>query len=620
MCAEVGKIKGDVNTTEFKFEVTGEVKKFDFVSVSLQDEKILAQVDQVTKKPGGETTGKANIIGYREKGLTKAPRRVLEPGSKVSKATQEMISKTLGLHEGTGLQVGNLETSSDLDISVPREELYKHFAVVAQTGAGKSYLSGVLVEEMLESDLPVVVVDPHGEYHTLSNKNPDSRFPESYETKSYSPNTNINSDSLPLTFDSTEIERNDIVKIADSSITNSQMGLLYNASDSASEDDGLEEIIQNVKKEDSTAKWGLLNSLEKINERNIFSKNSTELTNLVQRGKASIVNLKAVEPQTAESTMYLLSKKLFEMRKKDLVPPFIMVIEEAHNFAPEQSFGKAVSTSILRKIASEGRKFGLGIGVISQRPARIDKNVLSQCNTQFILRVTNPNDVKAISKSFEGVTSQVENMIKSLPPGVSFLLGNEHPIMTNIRTRKSEHGGETQTLEGFTEKKKVTRFRPEITKDEYENQVEEKVEIVYKKFLLVDSEQKKRLVDPETGESKVEKPRLTSQEQKIYHETKRDKDQKEIAKSLNLNLQQVNSKINKLRQKNYLKEGCLKPVKDIFEVDISEEIVEKPKIKPVENQSQDLKQKFGAGNIQEVFYPYYTYRQKVFDPVTKEEV
>jgi len=177
-----------------------------------------------------------------------------------------------------------------------------------------------------------------------------------------------------------------------------------------------------VSQEESSAKWNLLNSLEQIDDSGILSETPLDLTKLLEPGEASVVNLRAVEPETAEMTMFMLAKRLFDLRKKNQIPPFIMVIEEAHNFAPEKGFGKALSSDILRKIASEGRKFGLGIGVISQRPARIDKNVLSQCNTQFILRVTNPNDLKAISKSFEGITSEVESMIKSLPPGVSFVL------------------------------------------------------------------------------------------------------------------------------------------------------------------------------------------------------
>ncbi|MBA7544901.1 hypothetical protein ES705_37262 [subsurface metagenome] len=132
----------------------------------------------------------------------------------------------------------------------------------------------------------------------------------------------------------------------------------------------------------------------------------------------------------------------------------MLVIEEAHNFCPERGFEKAVSSNILRTIASEGRKFGLGLLVISQRPARVDKNVISQCNTQIILRVTNPNDIKALSRGLEFMSSEMEEEIKRIPQGVALLSSPsiEMPILVDVRVRRSEHGGRAVEMEGVAKK------------------------------------------------------------------------------------------------------------------------------------------------------------------------
>jgi hypothetical protein len=134
---------------------------------------------------------------------------------------------------------------------------------------------------------------------------------------------------------------------------------------------------------------------------------------------------------------------IFEARKRRLISPGMVVVEEAHNYIPERGTGSAASTNIVRTIAAEGRKFGLGLMIISQRPARVDKNVISQCNTQIIMRVTNPNDLKALSKGLEGMTSELEDEIKRLPAGVAMLVSNEieRPVTVNIRPRRSRHGG-----------------------------------------------------------------------------------------------------------------------------------------------------------------------------------
>jgi DNA helicase HerA-like ATPase len=150
-----------------------------------------------------------------------------------------------------------------------------------------------------------------------------------------------------------------------------------------------------------------------------------------------------IQPELQGMIVAKLLTEIFEARKRRLISPGMVVVEEAHNYIPERGSGNAASTGIIRTIAAEGRKFGLGLMVISQRPARVDKNVISQCNTQIIMRVTNPNDLKALSKGLEGMTSDLEEEIKRLPPGTAMLVSNEieRPVTVSIRPRKSRHGG-----------------------------------------------------------------------------------------------------------------------------------------------------------------------------------
>lgn len=622
---QLGTIQGDVNTSSFKFRATEEVKKFDFVSVKSNGTWILAQVEEVTKHPDGETVANANIIGYRSKGLTKAPRRVIEPDSIVYRADQELISDTLGLNE-SGLGIGNLETNPDIDIKVNAEDFYKHFAVLAQTGAGKSYLTGVLIEELLENDMPVMIIDPHGEYSSLRQPNPDNEDEDArkgYNVTEYSPNTDINSNALPMSFSSVNLQKKELMEVIPDSLTNSQMGVLYNALKRLKEKEGdynLMDLMDAVSQEESTAKWNLLNSLEQIEESGILSENPVKLENMVEPGEATIVNLKAVEPETAEMTMYMLAKRLFDLRKRNEIPPFLMVIEEAHNFAPEKGFEQALSNDILRKIASEGRKFGLGIGVISQRPARIDKNVLSQCNTQFILRVTNPNDLKAISKSFEGVTSEVESMIKSLPPGVSFVLGNEYPVMTDVRTRRSKHGGETQTSEGYVEKDTIRMFPPRKDLKELEAERGEKYEIAYYPLYLLENEEEKVLVDGTSGDIKAEQKKLSGKENEILELVGEGASKSELVDETGMGLAKITNLIDSLRSKARIKDDSLELEQSVFQIDIQEEKVEADSMIDHEIEKEEASKELSEASIERIYYPYYSKGETVYDPILGKEV
>lgn len=616
---QLGTIEGKVDTSSFKFRATEEVKKFDFISVKSNGKWILGQVDEVEKKPDGETVAKANIIGYRDKGLTKAPRRVIEPDSIVYAADQELISDTLGL-EDAGLHIGTLETNPDIDIHVDEQDFYKHFAVLAQTGAGKSYLTSVLVEEMLEQDLPVMIIDPHGEYSSLGLPNPDNdEEQESYPVREYSPNTDINQDALPLSFSSMNMEKKELLEVIPDSLTNSQMGVLYNALKRLRDKDddySLNDIMDAVSQEDSTAKWNLLNSLEQLDESGLFSQDAMDLEDLLTPGEATVVNLRAVEPETAEMTMFMLAKRMFQLRKENRIPPYIMVIEEAHNFAPEKGFGKALSSDILRKIASEGRKFGLGIGVISQRPARIDKNVLSQANTQFILRVTNPNDLKAISKSFEGITSEVEGMIKSLPPGVAFVLGNEYPVMTDVRTRRSKHGGTTQTADTYTEKEDIKFFEPKRSLQEVETQKGEKYDVAYYPLYLVEDDEKKVLYDAVNGERKAEVNKVSGDEKEVLSHLNDGKNKSEIMDELDISLSKVTSIVESLRSKERVKEDSTELKETIFDAEVTEDRIEKDKLIEIEKQPEDM----GLSDVELLYYPYYSKGEDVFDPILDQEI
>lgn len=485
-----------------------------------------------------------------------------------------------------------------------------------------SYLTGVLIEEMLEKNLPVMIIDPHGEFNSLSQPNPDNEDRDErqgYKVNEYSPNTDINDHAMPLSFSSVNMEKKELLDVIPDSLTNSQMGVLYNALKrlrDKSEDYTLNDIMDEVSNEDSTAKWNLLNSLEQLERSGLFSEDAIDLEDLLEPGEATIINLKAVEPETAEMTMFMLAKRMFQLRKENRIPPYIMVIEEAHNFAPEKGFEQALSNKILRKIASEGRKFGLGIGVISQRPARIDKNVLSQANTQFILRVTNPNDLKAISKSFEGITSEVESMIKSLPPGVAFVLGNEYPVMTDVRTRKSKHGGTTQTSENYKEKEKIKMFEPQRSRQEVETEKGEKFDETYYPLHLSETDERKVLYDAVNGDKKAEIIKVSGREKEVLQNVRESDNKSELMDEMGLSLSKITSVISSLREKDRVKDDELAIKQKIFSKPVVDEMVDEEKLIDVEKTPDEL----GIENSELVYYPYFSSGEEVYDPVLDKMV
>jgi hypothetical protein len=123
--------------------------------------------------------------------------------------------------------------------------------------------------------------------------------------------------------------------------------------------------------------------------------------------------------------------------------PVFTLLEEAHRFAPAGQ--TVVSTNILKQILAEGRKFGVGIGLITQRPGKLDQDVLSQCMTQIIMRIVNPFDQETVARSVEGAGRALLAELPALTKGQAVISGVavNTPVTCRVRERWTRHGGET---------------------------------------------------------------------------------------------------------------------------------------------------------------------------------
>jgi uncharacterized protein len=453
----LGTIVGKSTTREFSFQIENESKVFEYLKVyhrAFGD--VLCQIMEITATRD-DRIALCTIIGYRDQdGAIKSIRIPFDVGSRVLRADDEFIRNIIHLGDEHGALIGRLEGRTipvSLDL---RKILTKHVAVLAKSGAGKSYSVGVLIEEILERGVPLVIIDPHGEYSTLSQPNtaPEDTArlksyalqPKSYTVNEYGDPTVTNGRSLKL---SSKMTQQELVQMIPTKLTGTQIGILYSALRNIDQIN-FDTVIASLNAEESNAKWGLINILEHLRTYNIFSNEPTPYDEIVSPGTCSIINLRGIPAEIQSILVFKLTKDLFEMRKRGGLPPFFLVLEEAHNFCPERSFGETTASKTIRTIASEGRKFGLGLCVISQRPARLDKSVISQCTTQIILKVTNPNDLKAISSSVEGLTLEAEKEIANLPIGTALITGIvEVPLLVNVRPRKTLHGGHSVDI--FTE-------------------------------------------------------------------------------------------------------------------------------------------------------------------------
>jgi len=453
----LGKICGKVTTKQFTFLVSGEAKNFDYIVVTHQTYgPVLCQIVEIVRDIT-QVLARCSIIGCKQDGSIRIPREPFLLDLEVLPATDEFIQEIVKLESAqNGAFIGNLE-GRNIPIYLDLQRLLtKHLAILAKSGAGKSYCVGVLLEEIMEKRVPLLIIDPHGEYSSLKQKNTNEQQVKKLEEYGLKPkgflrrvmvygDPKLNEDVKLLTI-ADSLQPKELLNILPTKLSAAQEGVLYGALKKMVSFD-FDELVMLLEAEESPAKWPIIKMIDYLRGLNVFSKTGIAYNELIQGGRCSILNMRGINPDIQQIIVYKMLTDLFEQRKQGKIPPFFCVIEEAHNFCPERTFGQAVSSDILRTIASEGRKFGLGLCVVSQRPARVDKSVLSQVSTQIILKVTNPNDLKAISNSVESITNESESEIQNLAIGQALVSGVvDVPLFVNIRPRMTQHGGESVNM------------------------------------------------------------------------------------------------------------------------------------------------------------------------------
>src|SRR5262249_9327088 len=168
----------------------------------------------------------------------------------------------------------------------------------------------------------------------------------------------------------------------------------------------------------------------------------TQAHEIVQPGQASIIYLGGYDHLTQSTMVSLVLKHLFEKRASlsEEIPPLLCVVEEAHNFIPStgEGQGNTPSVEIIRKVITEGRKFGVGLLLISQRPSRLDETTLSQCNTYMIFRLVNPRDQSFVEKVMENLTKADSRLLPGFGPGQGIVSGQgvRFPLLIQVERDK----------------------------------------------------------------------------------------------------------------------------------------------------------------------------------------
>ncbi len=435
----------------------------------------------------------ASVVGYFDvvMGEFVNPRTNPPCGAKIGRADKAIlkdISKEKVGAVGSAF-VGNVfGEDTEIVLSV-KDIVSQHVSVIASTGAGKSYTVGVLVEELLKpyNMAPVLIFDPHGEYSTLGEiqNNPE------FITPSYRPKVKtVKPENIKIRI--SDLLVGDFISIMDDGAMSDKMKTLFRSAYNNLKNNSKKKFTRNELKQEIEALRESSNesTIEGIMWRfgklygSIFDDFQTiPLADYFKVGQLTIMDVSGIEETYQQFIASIMLRRLFDAKMgtennkyneshvdKFLPYPVFVVIEEAHRFTPHS--GEAKSKSILKTILSEGRKFGIGVCLVSQRPSKLDADSLSQCMTQITMRIINPADQQQIAQSIESASRDIVSELPSLAKGQAIISGVGINTPTIVRIRKrltSDTRGRSKDAPALWQEQKKYEEKheaPEVKADE----------------------------------------------------------------------------------------------------------------------------------------------------------
>lgn len=403
-----------------------------------------------------------------ESGVDRRIDAIPSPGDDVYPLDTEELSRIFASGD---IRLGSLTTNPEVEVRLNINELAtKHAAILAMTGAGKSNALGVLLIQIMKrfNHARILLIDTHSEYVILGSSKspikdrttiyaPVGKFRDILEAEGIITNTMETPYWMltleewysllglsPLATKQRRSFREALRNIKGEKNLNNPV--FFSLEDLLSEikatrnDDLLEKFEDAVNTEEyefifypqetMRIMGGASISLEeKI--KMVFEKISEPI---IHDG-LKIIALGGLSAEVQNAVVSMLLRTLFriaiEAKLSGHPIPAIIAVEEAHIYAPKDTY--AASKQIIERIAKEGRKFGIGLLLVSQRPRELSETALAQCGTLIALRTVNPSDQRHIQNSLEDVTSMITSSLPGLGKGEAIISGPSVPVPCLVR-------------------------------------------------------------------------------------------------------------------------------------------------------------------------------------------
>jgi len=369
--------------------------------------------------------------------------------ARVRRATADEVAGWLGRGgERTTLDTGELALLSGVPFGLDAAGFGRHTFLCGQSGSGKTYSLGVLLERLLmETRLRVVVLDPNSDYVRLGE--PSGRADPAAAERYTAAAGQVGVRSGTEGPDRIRVRLRDLSPAHQAAVL--RLDPLRDREEYAEltalvEDENVRSL-EDLARVDADAlklrarnlgvdKWGiwpgpegesLLDELEKPDAPRCMV---VDLGSLATREEQALVAGAVLE-------------RLWRGRSRR--EPIAVVIDEAHNVCPAEPDDPltALATADAVRIAGEGRKFGLYLLVVTQRPQKVHENVLSQCDNLVLMRMNSTADLGHVERVFSFVAPGLIERATTFAQGEALVAGKiaPHPALIRFGSRITEEGG-----------------------------------------------------------------------------------------------------------------------------------------------------------------------------------
>ena len=325
----------------------------------------------------------------------------------------------------------------------------RHTFLCGQSGSGKTYALGVVLEQLLlETDLRMVVLDPNADFVKLGETRPDAPA-GAVQRLSRSDIRVLGADStsaepLRLRFATMPRQAQAAVlrldPLADRGEYNMFLRLMSHLTAP-----GVGELVRQLR-EGEPEERALAQRIENLGlpEWEVWARDLSSAAEVVGSGaRLTVLNLSGFrDPHEPRAVSLDLVEQLWAQRESRT--PTLIVVDEAHNLCPARPSGPVQSALVDRlvQIAAEGRKYGLWLLLSTQQPSKIHPNVLSQCDNLALMRMNSPGDIAELAGAFGFAPPAMLRSSQFFDQGEALVAGAFVPAPAIVRM------GRRLTLEG----------------------------------------------------------------------------------------------------------------------------------------------------------------------------